>query len=105
MTGASVGLPLENGNLLVCYADVRSMLMTSSVRRPPISIDRRDPFASASALHFDRVISKYGAPVIVLNLVKKKERRQVTTLNPQVILPTHQNEHVIEPFCHFGDGA
>eukprot|EP00039_Didymoeca_costata_P022013 m.3427 g.3427 ORF g.3427 m.3427 type:complete len:1084 (+) comp2768_c0_seq2:200-3451(+) len=43
--------------------------------RPPILIDRRDPFASAAAIHFDRLISKYGSPIIVLDLVKKKEKR------------------------------
>mmetsp|Transcript_3378 Transcript_3378/g.8350 ORF Transcript_3378/g.8350 Transcript_3378/m.8350 type:complete len:1071 (+) Transcript_3378:2-3214(+) len=44
--------------------------------KPPIQIDRRDPFASAAALHFDEVIQKYGFPLIVLNLVKKKEKRK-----------------------------
>lgn len=73
--------------------------------KPPISIDRRDPFASSSALHFDRVISKYGAPVIVLNLVKKKERRpreeilssefadSMTYLN-QFLEPKEQIRHI-----------
>lgn len=29
-----------------------------------------DPFFSAAALHFDDLFQRYGAPVIVLNLVK-----------------------------------
>ena len=43
--------------------------------RPPISIDRRDPYASAAAIHFDHVVRKYGGPVILLDLVKKKEKK------------------------------
>jgi hypothetical protein len=44
--------------------------------KPPIKIDRRDPFASAAALHFDELLQKYGFPLIVLNLVKKKEKKK-----------------------------
>ena len=29
-----------------------------------------DPFYTAAALHFENVFSRYGAPVIVLNLIK-----------------------------------
>jgi len=29
-----------------------------------------DPFFSAAALHFDDLFQRYGAPLIVLNLVK-----------------------------------
>jgi hypothetical protein len=73
--------------------------------RPPIIIDRPDPFASATAFHFDRVLRKYGAPVIVLNLVKKKEKRPreailsdefastMTYLN-QFLGPSHQIRHI-----------
>ncbi|KAI9007733.1 SacI homology domain-containing protein [Hyaloraphidium curvatum] len=41
--------------------------------KPPIEINYRDPFYSAAALHFDMLFRRYGAPVIVLNLVKTKE--------------------------------
>jgi hypothetical protein len=33
-----------------------------------------DPFFSAAAIHFDDLFGRYGAPVIVLNLVKSRER-------------------------------
>ncbi|EDQ91384.1 uncharacterized protein MONBRDRAFT_15000, partial [Monosiga brevicollis MX1] len=43
--------------------------------KPPISIARADPFASAAAMHFERLFHKFGAPIIAFDLVKKKERR------------------------------
>jgi hypothetical protein len=36
----------------------------------PIIVNLVDPFFSAAALHFDDLFQRYGAPVIVLNLVK-----------------------------------
>lgn len=35
-----------------------------------IIVNLVDPFFSAAALHFDDLFQRYGAPVIVLNLVK-----------------------------------
>ncbi|WFD36768.1 phosphatidylinositol-3,5-bisphosphate 5-phosphatase [Malassezia cuniculi] len=43
--------------------------------RPPIEISLTDPYYGAAALHFDALFKDYGAPVIVLNLVKSKERQ------------------------------
>ncbi|EPX73122.1 inositol polyphosphate phosphatase [Schizosaccharomyces octosporus yFS286] len=42
--------------------------------KPPIGITVNDPFYSAAALHFDRLFGHYGAPCIVLNLVKSNEK-------------------------------
>lgn len=33
-----------------------------------------DPFFSAAALHFENIFKRYGAPCIVLNLIKQKEK-------------------------------
>ncbi|KAJ1569358.1 phosphatidylinositol-3,5-bisphosphate 5-phosphatase [Cladochytrium tenue] len=33
-----------------------------------------DPFFSAAALHFDNMFERYGAPIIILNLIKSKEK-------------------------------
>lgn len=32
-----------------------------------------DPFYSAAALHFDDLFARYGAPITILNLIKKRE--------------------------------
>ena len=47
---------------------------TGVTPKPPIELNLIDPFYSASALHFDNLFERYGAPVYVLNLVKARER-------------------------------
>ncbi|KAH3675896.1 hypothetical protein WICMUC_002466 [Wickerhamomyces mucosus] len=42
--------------------------------KPPIEINLIDPFYSSAALHFDDMFKRYDSPVLVLNLVKSKER-------------------------------
>lgn len=42
--------------------------------KPAIDLSLIDPFYSTAALHFDHLFERYGAPVIVLNLVKARER-------------------------------
>ncbi|KAG9290856.1 hypothetical protein G9A89_011005 [Geosiphon pyriformis] len=47
---------------------------TNMVPKPPIELTFRDPFFAAAALHFDNMFKRYGAPIIVLNLIKIKEK-------------------------------
>ncbi|KAJ2571833.1 phosphatidylinositol-3,5-bisphosphate 5-phosphatase [Coemansia sp. RSA 1807] len=42
--------------------------------KPPIEINVRDPYFVEAGRHFDRLFGRYGTPVIVLNLIKTKER-------------------------------
>ncbi|KAH3679982.1 hypothetical protein WICPIJ_008458 [Wickerhamomyces pijperi] len=42
--------------------------------KPPIQITQTDPFYSNAALHFDDLFKRYDSPVLVLNLIKSKER-------------------------------
>ncbi len=44
--------------------------------RPPIEISVVDPYFSAAALHFDDMLRRYGAPIIVTNLIKTGERQE-----------------------------
>ncbi|KAJ1961232.1 phosphatidylinositol-3,5-bisphosphate 5-phosphatase, partial [Dipsacomyces acuminosporus] len=44
------------------------------VPKPPIEINVRDPYFVEAGKHFDSLFRRYGAPVIVLNLIKTKER-------------------------------
>lgn len=46
----------------------------SMATKPPIELNLVDPFYSTAGLHFDRMFQQYGTPVIVLNLVKSKEK-------------------------------
>ncbi|KAF8584424.1 hypothetical protein K439DRAFT_1646939 [Ramaria rubella] len=41
--------------------------------KPPIEITVVDPFFSAAALHFDDLFKRYGAPIMILNLIKWRE--------------------------------
>ncbi|XP_046335599.2 polyphosphoinositide phosphatase-like isoform X2 [Haliotis rufescens] len=46
------------------------------VPKPPIMLDKRDPYAHSAGLHFNQVLLRNGAPVIVLNLVKMREKKR-----------------------------
>ncbi|KAJ6606402.1 SacI homology domain-containing protein [Mycena vulgaris] len=41
--------------------------------RPPIEISVVDPFYTAASRHFDDLFKRYGAPLMILNLIKKRE--------------------------------
>ncbi|KAJ1912407.1 phosphatidylinositol-3,5-bisphosphate 5-phosphatase [Tieghemiomyces parasiticus] len=41
--------------------------------KPPIELNTVDPYFSAAALHFDHLFGRYGAPIIILNLIKRRE--------------------------------
>lgn len=42
--------------------------------KPPIEINLSDPFYQSSALHFNNLIERYGPPIMILNLIKTKEK-------------------------------
>ncbi|XP_021349215.1 polyphosphoinositide phosphatase-like [Mizuhopecten yessoensis] len=50
--------------------------VSKMVPKPPIMIDQIDPYAGVAGRHFNEVLKRYGAPAIILNLVKKKEKRR-----------------------------
>ncbi|CAM0140332.1 unnamed protein product, partial [Umbelopsis sp. WA50703] len=47
---------------------------TNMSPKPKIELNLVDPFFSSAALHFDNLFQRYGAPCIVLNLIKQKEK-------------------------------
>lgn len=48
---------------------------TNMSPRPPIEISVVDPYYSSAALHFDDLLRRYGHPIVVLNLIKSKEKQ------------------------------
>ncbi|KAG6878055.1 hypothetical protein C0993_000378 [Termitomyces sp. T159_Od127] len=46
---------------------------TSMSPKPPIEITVVDPFYSAASRHFDDLFQRYGAPITILNLIKRRE--------------------------------
>lgn len=43
--------------------------------KPPIFLQKCDPLYAATKLHFRDLFSRFGYPIVVLNLVKKKEKK------------------------------
>ncbi|KAG5869516.1 hypothetical protein JTB14_035113, partial [Gonioctena quinquepunctata] len=50
--------------------------MGKMVAKPAITIDFYDPFAETAGAHINELLKRYGAPVIILNLVKQRERKK-----------------------------
>jgi hypothetical protein len=48
--------------------------LQSIAPKPPIVIVRSDPFYTATILHFRDLFSRYGSPLLILNLVKSVEK-------------------------------
>lgn len=50
--------------------------MGKMVGKPAITIDLYDPYAETASAHINELLKRYGAPVIILNLVKQRERKK-----------------------------
>ncbi|XP_048480686.1 polyphosphoinositide phosphatase isoform X2 [Plutella xylostella] len=59
--------------------------ISKMVPKPAISIDLGDPFAEVPARHINNLMRRYGAPIMILNLVKKREKRKHESLLTDVI--------------------
>lgn len=59
--------------------------MGKMVAKPAITLDLPDPFAETAAIHFNELFKRYGSPIIVLNLVKQKERKPQESLLSEVL--------------------
>ncbi|KAI6118116.1 SacI homology domain-containing protein [Pisolithus sp. B1] len=46
---------------------------TSMSPRPPIEISVVDPYYTAASRHFNNLFARYGTPMIILNLIKRRE--------------------------------
>lgn len=49
--------------------------ISKMVPKPPISVDLSDPYSLTPGKHYQRLLFHFGSPIIILNLVKKRERR------------------------------
>lgn len=47
--------------------------LNSMSPRPPIEISVMDPFYTPASQHFDNLFSRYGGPIMILNLIKRRE--------------------------------
>ncbi|CAH2076255.1 unnamed protein product, partial [Iphiclides podalirius] len=54
--------------------------ISKMVPKPAISIDLGDPYAEIPAKHFNNLMRRYGSPIMILNLVKKREKKKHESL-------------------------
>ncbi|CAG0881896.1 unnamed protein product [Cyprideis torosa] len=50
--------------------------ISKMVPKPPIVLDLPDPYYRTAAAHYNQLLSRYGSPVVVMNLVKQRERKK-----------------------------
>ncbi|CAO3675787.1 unnamed protein product [Umbelopsis ramanniana] len=80
-TSFHVGDTLFNNPRYTSYVQHRGSIplfwsqdTTNMSPKPKIELNLVDPFFTSAALHFDNLFKRYGAPCIVLNLIKQKEK-------------------------------
>ncbi|XP_012271365.1 polyphosphoinositide phosphatase isoform X2 [Orussus abietinus] len=79
--------------------------VSKMVPKPTITCDLADPYAETAGAHFNQLLKRYGSPIIILNLVKKREKKKhestlseelstaVRYLN-QFLPPEHQMHYI-----------
>ncbi|KAG8230623.1 hypothetical protein J437_LFUL004535 [Ladona fulva] len=50
--------------------------VSKMVPKPAISFNISDPYCETAGKHFSDLLGRYGSPIIVLNLVKKREKKR-----------------------------
>ncbi|XP_066600542.1 polyphosphoinositide phosphatase [Prorops nasuta] len=50
--------------------------VSKMVPKPTITCDLADPYFETAGAHFNQLFKRYGSPIIILNLVKKREKKK-----------------------------
>uniref|UniRef100_A0AAY4DM76 SAC domain-containing protein n=1 Tax=Denticeps clupeoides TaxID=299321 RepID=A0AAY4DM76_9TELE len=74
--------------------------ISTMMPKPPIRLDQADPFAHVAALHFDQMFRRFGSPIIILNLVKKREKRKHEKILSEELYPAIINLNQFLPPEH-----
>uniref|UniRef100_A0A182M2V0 SAC domain-containing protein n=1 Tax=Anopheles culicifacies TaxID=139723 RepID=A0A182M2V0_9DIPT len=76
-----------DGNRMCSFTQLRGSVpshwsqdVSKMVPKPQIAIDLSDPYGETAGKHYQRLMFHYGAPVIILNLVKTREKRRHESL-------------------------
>ncbi|UYV76306.1 FIG4 [Cordylochernes scorpioides] len=74
--------------------------VSKMVPKPQITLDSIDPYSQAAGQHFKSLLHQYGAPVIALNLVKKREQKPQESILMEQYLSTiaYLNQFLAPPF-------
>ncbi|XP_028996686.1 polyphosphoinositide phosphatase isoform X2 [Betta splendens] len=74
--------------------------ISTMMPKPPIRLDQADPYAHVAALHFDQMLQRFGSPIIILNLVKKREKRKHEKILSEELYPAVINLNQFLPPDH-----
>uniref|UniRef100_A0A8C5NGZ8 SAC domain-containing protein n=1 Tax=Gouania willdenowi TaxID=441366 RepID=A0A8C5NGZ8_GOUWI len=74
--------------------------ISTMMPKPPIRLDQADPYAHVAALHFDQMLQRFGSPIIILNLVKKREKRKHEKILSEELYPAVTNLNQFLPPEH-----
>uniref|UniRef100_A0A4W4GZU7 SAC domain-containing protein n=1 Tax=Electrophorus electricus TaxID=8005 RepID=A0A4W4GZU7_ELEEL len=74
--------------------------ISTMMPKPPIRLDQADPYAHVAALHFDQMLQRFGSPIIILNLVKKREKRKHEKILSEELYPAITNLNQFLPPEH-----
>ncbi|XP_066557315.1 polyphosphoinositide phosphatase isoform X2 [Amia ocellicauda] len=74
--------------------------ISTMLPKPPIRLDQADPYAHVAALHFDQMFQRFGSPIIILNLVKKREKRKHEKILSEELFPAVLNLNQFLPPEH-----
>ncbi|KAL2082219.1 hypothetical protein ACEWY4_022037 [Coilia grayii] len=74
--------------------------ISTMMPKPPIRLDQADPYAHVAALHFDQMLRRFGSPIIILNLVKKREKRKHEKILSDELYPAVLNLNQFLPPDH-----
>lgn len=61
----------HRGSIPLCWSQENTNI---KLAKPPIEINIVDPFYVSAALHFDDLLRRYGSPIMILNLIKQREK-------------------------------
>ncbi|XP_077566614.1 polyphosphoinositide phosphatase [Stigmatopora nigra] len=74
--------------------------ISTMMPKPPIRLDQADPYAHVAGLHFDQMLQRFGSPIIILNLVKKREKRKHEKILSEELYPAVLNLNQFLPPQH-----
>ncbi|KYN43635.1 Polyphosphoinositide phosphatase [Trachymyrmex septentrionalis] len=75
--------------------------VSKMVPKPTITCDLSDPYVETAGAHFNQLLKRYGSPIIILNLVKKREKKKhESTLSEELSMAVKYLNQFLPPEYH-----
>ncbi|XP_039432088.1 polyphosphoinositide phosphatase [Culex pipiens pallens] len=72
--------------------------VSKMVPKPQIALDLSDPYNETAGKHYERLMYHHGSPIIILNLVKKREkRRHESVLSDEMVVSVDYLNQFLPP--------